>query len=90
MTAMNVGARPADAAGQSTVGELMTPDPIVIDETRRIDEAARLLEENEISGLPVVDRDGRARGRHLQTDIVRARAVEHLWQPLAGPARCAT
>ena len=43
---------------QITVAQLMTPDPIVIDEFATVDEAVRMLEENEISGLPVVDRDG--------------------------------
>ena len=67
-----------------TVGELMTPDPIVIDESASVDDAVRLLEENEISGLPVVDRDGLLLGVLSQTDIVRARAVGYLWQRWPG------
>jgi Predicted transcriptional regulator, contains C-terminal CBS domains len=62
-----------------TVGELMTPDPIVIDESATLDDAVRALEENEITGMPVVDRDGVLVGVISQTDIVRARAVAHLW-----------
>ncbi len=42
----------------ASVAELMTPDPITVDESASVDDAVRLLEENEISGLPVVDRDG--------------------------------
>jgi CBS domain-containing protein len=67
-----------------TVGELMTPDPIVIDEGASLDEAVRLLEENEISGLPVIDPDGVLVGVISQTDIVRARAVAHLWNRWPG------
>ena len=67
-----------------SVAELMTPDPIVIDESASVDDAVRLLEENEISGLPVVDRDGVLVGVISQTDIVRARAVAHLWHRWPG------
>jgi CBS domain-containing protein len=67
-----------------TVGELMTPDPIVIDEAASLDDAVRLLEENEITGLPVIDPDGLLVGVISQTDIVRARAVAHLWHRWPG------
>lgn len=67
-----------------TVGELMTPDPIVIDESATVDDAVRALEENEITGLPVVDRDGVLVGVISHTDIVRARAVAHLWHRWPG------
>lgn len=63
-----------------TVAELMTPDPIVIDEDASVDDATRMLEENEVSGLPVVDRGGLLIGIISQTDIVRARSVSDLWQ----------
>ncbi|HEY5488609.1 MAG TPA: CBS domain-containing protein [Candidatus Limnocylindrales bacterium] len=72
------------APGQPTVAELMTPDPIMVDESATVDEAVRLLEENEISGLPVVDRDGLLVGVISQTDVVRARAVGHLWHRWPG------
>ena len=67
-----------------TVGELMTPDPIVIDESALLDDAVRLLEENEISGLPVVDRDGVLVGVISHSDVIRARAVAHLWHRWPG------
>ena len=67
-----------------TVGELMTPDPIVIDESALLDDAVRLLEENEISGLPVVDRDGVLVGVISHSDVIRARAVSHLWHRWPG------
>lgn len=67
-----------------SVGELMTPDPIVIEDDASLDHAVRLLEENEITGLPVVDRDGVLVGVISHTDIVRARAVAHLWHRWPG------
>ena len=67
-----------------TVAELMTPDPIVIDESASVYDAVRALEENDISGLPVVDRDGVLVGVVSQTDIVRARALDHLWERWPG------
>ena len=73
-----------EAAGVATVAELMTPDPVLVNEGAALDEAVRLLEENEISGLPVVDGDGLLVGVLSQTDIVRARAVEHLWKRWPG------
>jgi CBS domain-containing protein len=73
-----------DPADTITVGELMTPDPIVIEESATVDQGARLLEEFEISGMPVVDQDGVLVGVISQSDIVRARAVRHLWQRWPG------
>jgi len=73
-----------NAAAAVTVAELMTPDPIVIDESATVYDAVRVLEENDISGMPVVDRDGILVGVLSQTDIVRARAVDHLWERWPG------
>jgi CBS domain-containing protein len=81
---MNTNTYGGEAQNALLVGELMTPDPIVIDESAGVDEAVRLLEENEISGLPVVDRDGVLLGVLSQTDIVRARAVGYLWHRWPG------
>ena len=69
---------------RATVAELMTPDPIVVNEAMSIDDAVRLLESHEISGLPVVDSDGVLVGVLTKTDIVRARAVDHLWHRWPG------
>ena len=71
-------------AAAVTVGELMTPDPIVIEESSTVYDAVRVLEENDISGMPVIDGDGVLVGVISQTDIVRARAVGHLWERWPG------
>jgi CBS domain-containing protein len=65
--------------GPLTVGELMSPEPITVKESAPAEEAVRLLEEHEISGLPVVDSDGLLVGVLSQTDILHARATEYLW-----------
>jgi len=51
-----------------------------------ISEAARLLDTYRISGLPVVDRDGQLVGVVSQTDLLRARVIDHLWAALPGLA----
>jgi CBS domain-containing protein len=75
----------SDVAGAS-VGELMHPDPIVIREDAPLAEAARLLDRYSISGLPVVDGAGFLVGVLSQTDLLRARATEHLWANWPGLA----
>jgi CBS domain-containing protein len=57
-----------------TVGELMTRSPVVVSEDDTITAVADLLAGFEITGLPVVDRDGRVVGVISQTDLVRLRA----------------
>lgn len=67
-----------------TVGDCMTPDPIVVQADDSLQSAALLLEENEISGVPVVDENGLLAGVLSETDLVRARATEHLWSRWPG------
>jgi CBS domain-containing protein len=74
----------AATAAAPTVGELMSPDPITVKEGALLDEAVRLLEEHEISGLPVVDGDGLLVGMLSQTDVLHARATEYLWSRWPG------
>lgn len=61
------------------VGDLMALDPVVIRADAPLAEAARLMEGNHISGLPVVDGAGTLVGVISQTDLLRARATEYLW-----------
>lgn len=67
-----------------TVEHVMTPGPITIRSDAPLSEAARLLEENEISGVPVVDESGLLVGVLSESDLVRARATEHLWSRWPG------
>ena len=67
-----------------TVEHVMTPDPITIRADEPLSVVARLLEENEISGVPVVDENGILVGVIAESDLVRARATEHLWSRWPG------
>ena len=69
-----------------TVGEVMTANPISISETASLAQAAGILDRNKITGLPVLDENGVLVGVLSQTDLVRARANQHLvsnWPGLA-------
>lgn len=54
-----------------SVSEVMTREPVCVDAASSIREVARLLEENEISGAPVVRADGRLIGVVSKTDLLR-------------------
>jgi len=63
----------------TTVGELMSTNPIVVSADAPLAEAARLLEQHHVHGLPVVDALGGLVGVVSQTDMLRARATDDLW-----------
>ena len=63
-----------------TVRDAMTREMINVREDARLGDAARLLDTYRISGMPVVDRGGRLVGVLSQTDLLRARAIDHLWR----------
>jgi CBS domain-containing protein len=52
------------------VAEVMQPDPVTVQPGASIKDAARLLVEHGISGLPVVDAEGRVVGVLSETDLL--------------------
>ena len=71
-------------AGEPTVGDLMTVQLVSVQEDAPLRTAALLLDEYHIHGLPVVDAEGVLVGVISQTDLMRARATEHLWSNWPG------
>jgi CBS domain-containing protein len=63
----------------TTVGALMSTDPIVVPADAPLADAARLLEKHHVHGLPVVDALGGVVGVVSQTDMLRARTTQDLW-----------
>lgn len=57
--------------GQPLVADVMTPDPICVETGSSLREVAQLLDEHEISGLPVVDDQLRLVGVVSRTDLLR-------------------
>jgi CBS domain-containing protein len=70
----------------ATVGDLMAVDPIVVHANASLSEAAAMLDQHHIHGLPVVDGAGSLVGVLSQTDLVRARSTEYLWANWPGLA----
>jgi acetoin utilization protein AcuB len=60
------------------VEKIMTPDPITVTPEQTVGEAARIMLENRISGLPVVETDGRLVGIITESDIF-SMVVLHEW-----------
>lgn len=68
-----------ETSARRSVADLMTPNPVVVRADDPLTEAARLLVEHRISGLPVIDNAGILVGVVSNTDLLRARATERLW-----------
>jgi CBS-domain-containing membrane protein len=68
------------------VGDRMAIEPIVIRADASLTEAAVLMDQRHIHGLPVVDASGSLVGVLSQTDLPRARATEYLWSNWPGLA----
>ena len=68
----------------ASVDQLMTRDPIVVAIDAPLPEVADLLDRFDISGLPVVDHEGSLVGVISQTDLLRARAAQDLWDQWPG------
>ena len=84
------GAQPSEATSLSVwemnyllanlkLNKIMTPDPLTIGPDATIGEAARLMLENKISGLPVVDAKGKLLGIITESDIF-SMVVLHEWE----------
>jgi CBS domain-containing protein len=67
-----------------TVGEVMSANPISIAETASLAEAAKVLDSQKISGLPVLNATGALVGVLSQTDLVRVRANQQYVQNWPG------
>jgi len=52
------------------VSEAMTPDPITIGTGMKVTEIARVMIDNHIGGLPVLDDDGKLAGIVTESDLV--------------------
>jgi CBS domain-containing protein len=63
------------------VKEIMTPDPITISQDSTIGEASQVMLDYKISGLPVVDSDGKLAGIITESDIFRIVVQEWRKQP---------
>jgi CBS domain-containing protein len=57
-----------------TALNIMTPNPITVSLDKPLSHAAKLMTDHGISGLPVVNSEGRIRGIVTKTDIIRAMA----------------
>ena len=75
-----------NATTARTVGEAMTRGLVTVRTTALLQEAAELMDAHRVHGLPVVDSHGGVVGVLSQTDLLRARVVEHLWTNLRGLA----
>lgn len=76
------GAEPSEATSLSiwelnyllarlAINEIMTSNPVTVSGDATISEAAQLMLEHKISGLPVVDENGRVAGIITESDIFR-------------------
>jgi CBS domain-containing protein len=65
--------------GQPLVADHVHRRPVLVRDDASLGEAARLMDEHHVHGLPVVDAAGRLAGVLSQTDLNRARSTEYLW-----------
>jgi CBS domain-containing protein len=68
--------------GRITLDQIMTASPITVSPTTRVQDAARLMLQSKISGLPVVD-EGRLVGIITESDIFRL--VVRTWEDQPSP-----
>jgi len=75
---------------ETRVREIMTPSPITITEQTTVEDAMRLMTDNRIRHLPVLDADGKVEGVLSIGDVVnwivtsQSEAIEHLERYISG------
>jgi CBS domain-containing protein len=57
-------------ASDIPVADLMTAEPICVQESDTVAEGERLLRDHRVTGLPVIDAEGRLVGVFSQTDVL--------------------
>ena len=62
---------PSHPTGQLEIAQVMTRQVITVTPDSQLGEAARLMHQNQISGLPIVSSDGRIVGIVTKSDISR-------------------
>ncbi|MBL9031493.1 MAG: CBS domain-containing protein [Phycisphaerae bacterium] len=62
---------PHSTTSLKTVRDIMTKEPVCVEPAMGIRQLARVLEENEISGAPVIGANGKLIGVVSKTDLVR-------------------
>ena len=58
--------------GETTVGEIASKDVVTIDPQQSLEEAGRLMAENQIRRLPVTEEDGKLVGILAQADVAQS------------------
>jgi CBS domain-containing protein len=81
-----VSAVSRQASTSSVVADRMASNPIVIRADASLTDAAALMDEHHVHGVPVVDHNGILVGVLSQTDLIRARSTEYLWSNWPGLA----
>ena len=51
--------------------DVMTPEPVCVEPSTSIRELAEVFETNEVSGVPVIDEEGKVIGVVSKTDLIR-------------------
>jgi CBS domain-containing protein len=69
-----------------TVDDLMSIEPVVVHADASLSEAVQTMDDQSISGLPVVGPAGDLVGVISEVDLVHARATEWLWANWTGLA----
>ena len=69
---------------QATVAELVSRRPLVVWPDSAVSEIAEMLDQYDISGVPVVDGMGYLVGVVSQMDLLRIRASDTLWAQWPG------